>query len=152
MVTVRPATAADVLTIEVRGQQDRGPDAQSYVAENFDRLGDAWTFVRETGELLIVCGVMTVWPGRGMAWSMVAEDRPWQDMMEAGGILNQMLENRLKSDYHRIESYADCEPASFYKACDWWLNKLGFHFEGYLEQFTQDGRGQYIYSRTRSDG
>lgn len=152
MIGARLAEPRDVLRIDVRSDMRRPPDVYRNIADCFDALGESWTFTRTNGSVLMVCGLKEAFPGRAMAWSMVADERPWRDMMLAGAMIARMIDERLVSQYHRIEAYCDIEPLDWHLSCDWWLRRLGFEPEGILRSYTMDARDQGVYARVRGDG
>ncbi len=151
MTTFRPAIADDLAQLDIRPEQPFAVAGRDQMVEHFERLGDAWTF-SEDGEPFMVAGLIQAWPGRGIAWAVVGAHRTWGGMMRAGAELMNLMEWELSHRFHRIEAYADCFPLDWWVACDWFLQRLGFHREGVLSRYTQDGRDQCIYARVRHDG
>lgn len=151
MIDARVADADDLFQLDIRPEQPSALAHRRHMAEQFERLGESWTFTAG-GRVLVVAGLMQMWPGRALAWSVVADHRPWREMMAVGAEMRRLLAHYLGHRYHRIEAYADAEPLEWWLTCDWWLRRLGFNEEGRLSRFTQDGRDQMVYARVRHDG
>lgn len=115
-------------------------DSQSYV----DRMqaADSYTVIHD-GEVIAVCAVVEVWPGRAALTSLLSA-RAGRCMLK----LHREVSRRISALPHkRIEATVDDD----FEPGHAWLRILGFRLEtphgmlGYLP----DGRTGYLYARVK---
>lgn len=127
-MTVQPAQRADWAAVT--------PD----MLRAFEQT-DAWT-VRAGGEVVLVGGLVEVWPGRATLWSYVgAGAGPYMTRLTRG--VRRLMD---ASNYTRIEVYVDAN----FEGAHRWARLLGFACESIiLRAFFPDGRDGVIYGRVR---
>lgn len=111
-------------------------------AMTYAQGGSAFAALSPDG-VICVGGTCEIWPGRAIAWSLVAADagrymvaltRAVRRVLDAGG-------------YKRLEMCVDAEHAA---GCRW-ARMLGFELEtpAPMRAFTPTGRAAYLYGRVR---
>ena len=105
------------------------------------RAGDAWTAL--VGDVPMGCGgLLELWEGRAMAWSMLSQDcGPY--MLHIVRAIRKKLD---RETFRRIEMYVRTD---FGPGCRL-ARLLGFEIEGKASKFLDDGRDAFIYARIRN--
>ena len=105
-------------------------------------LDNDWSFTAMDGDLIIGCaGVVEVWEGRAVAWSLLSADSGRHFF----GI-HRAVDGFLKAaPWRRIEATVDVG----FDAGGRWIRMLGFEHEGRLRGYTPDGRDQELFARVK---
>jgi hypothetical protein len=109
-----------------------------------DMLRSGPSFTALHGDTVLGCsGVVEVWPGRALAWALIA-DEAGRHML---GIHRAVLGFLMQAPYRRIEATVDAG----FEAGHRWIRLLGFACETPLGMrgFNPDGRDSFLYSRVK---
>jgi len=112
--------------------------AEPGYGEAMQRGGPAYT-LQEGGKVLICCGLLHLWEGRSVAWSLVAQtagDRFIRIYRHMRDVLNA-------SPIRRIECTVDPGFDNGHRLA----HMLGFEREGLMRSYLPDGRDAVLYSR-----
>lgn len=143
MIELVPLTAEHVRALTPQAEQsfesieDRVEFAMDYAA-----AGPAFAALSPAG-VICVGGTAQVWPGRGIAWSLVsASAGPY--MVALTRAVRRVLD---APGYRRLEMCVDAE----HPAAARWAVLLGFELETPkpMRSFTPAGRAAYLYGRVR---
>lgn len=94
----------------------------------------------ESGRVVGCGGIMPVWPGRAIAWSVLAADSG-PCMVHIHKVTCRLLDLRPE---RRIEATCDAT----FSAAHRWLRMLGFRLEAArMDAFTPDGAAHSLYAR-----
>lgn len=142
---VLPMTDEHVLAIRPQRHQasaEASVDDRLAVARGLRAAGSAYAVV-DGGEVLLLAGVQTMWPGRGMAWALLAETSG-RRLVRLTRLVHRYLD---ALDFRRLELYVD---AHFVQGCRW-AEVLGFKNETPegMPGFLPGGSRAFMYGRVR---
>lgn len=143
MILVSPMTAEHVRGLMPQPLQSfESPADRVDFAMEYAAAGPAFAAI--AGDSVIcVGGTVQVWPGRGIAWSLIAANAgPY--MVGLTRAVRRVLE---APAYRRLEMCVDAE----HEAAARWARLLGFDLETPkpMRAFTPAGRAAYLYGRVR---
>lgn len=110
-------------------------------AESLAESKWAYTLMLD-GRIIGCLGVLEIWPGRGMAWALLA-DEIGAAMIAVHRIVHRFLWS--ECPLTRVEAYVDAR----FEAGHRWVHRLGFEREGLMRQFGQHGGDMVMWSRIR---
>lgn len=140
MIDLIPARSDMTTLLELQpAQQLMGQAMTEDSLEAAIRGGLALAAVRD-GKLLGLGGIFTIWPGRGMAWALLAGSLR-ESMLGVHRIMQRGLET---TTYARVEAYV----ADVHEEGHRWMEMLGFEMEGMQRKFWQD-RDYALYAKVR---
>ena len=115
--------------------------ARPEYGESLAAAGPAYTARTNAGAVVGCLGLIHQWPGRALAWALLAGDAG-QCM---AGLHRGVLRFLRDCGYRRIETAVDCA----FPAGQRWASLLGFRAEGRMTAYDPDGRDAYLYARVR---
>ncbi|WP_439813978.1 hypothetical protein [Zavarzinia sp. CC-PAN008] len=104
--------------------------------------GPSWTVCR-AGRPIACGGLVEMWPGRAIAWGLVATDAG-PVMVALSRLVRAQIGANLKA-WRRIEATACAE----FKPARRWLSLLGFRLEARMDGYAPDGAAHWLFSRVR---
>jgi hypothetical protein len=137
-IVVRPFHPLDVLRIEPShfGQPDCSLSLED--GHRFSDAGGAISVLHH-GRILLIGGVVNIWPGRSEVWSVLAKGSEKQMLM-----LTKIARNTLELSFvKRLESYC----LSGFSQGERWLKILGFQHEATLKSYYPNGSDAELYVR-----
>jgi len=96
----------------------------------------------DDGQVLICAGAARQWDNRAIAWSLISAHAGRQ-FVRIHKAVTRFLET---TDFNRIEAFVDAD----FEQAHRWIEMLGFQREGYMRQFTPDGRDSFLYARLKN--
>lgn len=123
--------------------------AQARFAETFtpeharalEMAGQAYTAMVD-GRPIACSGLVEQWPGRALAWALLANDIGAHTFVRVSRAVRRYLD---ASDYRRIEMQVDADHPQAIR----WAQLLGFEVEGKRAKFLPDGRDAFEFVRIR---
>ena len=97
--------------------------------------------VVDAGDVLLCAGLVKQWSNRAVAWSLISEHAGRQ-FVRIHKSVRRFLDS---ADFNRVEAYVDADFQQGHR----WIEMLGFQREGYMRQFTPDGKDSILYSRVK---
>lgn len=104
----------------------------------------AFTAIDEDEKVVGSAGLIPIWPGREIAWTLLSDCGPVQ-FVNVHRAVKALLDGR---EMRRIEMTVDAHHASAHR----WARLLGFRKEGRMRAFTPDGRDADLYARVQDGG
>lgn len=104
-------------------------------------MGPCFTAI-EDGRILGCAGVIKQWENRAIAWSLLSGEIG-NDFVRVHRAVARFLE---LCEFNRVEAFVDANFEQGHR----WIKMLGFHEEGYMEQFNPDGGDAVLYARLKN--
>lgn len=143
MIQVVPLTEQHVRDLTPQTEQSfESIEERIEFAMEYAAAGPAFAAIAPSG-VICVGGTAQVWPGRGIAWSLVS-DSAGPYMVALTRAVRRVLN---APNYRRLEMCVDAE----HPAAARWAVLLGFELETPkpMRAFTPAGRAAYLYGRVR---
>jgi RimJ/RimL family protein N-acetyltransferase len=93
-------------------------------------------------EVLGCSGVIKQWDNRAIAWALISEFSG-KNFVGIHRAVSRFLD---LSEFNRIEAFVDADFEQGHR----WIQMLGFEREGYMRQFSPDGRDSVLYARLKN--
>lgn len=141
MIDVRPFEPDDVAGLAVQPMQTLEGVTPQIARGLVGPL--SFTARDHDGEVLVCAGILELWRGRGMAWSLVSA-HAGRRMCAVTRAARRILDI---APYPRVECYVDAEFPPGMR----WARVLGFTLEtpSPMPGFFESGRDAYLWSRYR---
>lgn len=98
-------------------------------------------------EWIVACaGIVRVCPWIGSAWAFVSANVSRRDILTFTRVVNDVLEESLRTTMHRIETSI---PVGFDQGFKW-ARLLGLHREGLMRRYDPNGQDHWLYARVRN--
>lgn len=106
-------------------------------------MGPSKTFEDDLGRIVIIAGIVVLWPGVGEAWLLSARDAMEKGMGMARSAKRELERMAAELKLHRLQAHA---PLSFV-AAHRWLEFLGMEQESVAQKYTTTGEDAIIFKR-----
>lgn len=143
MIQLAPLTEQHVRDLTPQAEQSfESMEERIEFAMEYAAAGPAYAVIASCG-VIALGGTAQVWPGRGIAWSLVS-DSAGPYMVALTRAVRRVLD---ASGCKRLEMCVDAE----HPAAIRWAELLGFELETPkpMRAFTPAGRAAYLYGRVR---
>lgn len=114
--------------------------------EEWERLGveasPSMTGLRD-GWIIFCAGILPMWPGRAVAWALLADSVTRYDMLWIHRQVQWIIEQQIANGYRRIEAHVH-EP---FTPAHRWMKMLNFENEGLMRFYDPFGRHMRLYAR-----